>query len=570
MRKRLIGRVALIALGVFLIVLLFIARLYSLQIVNTEKYRLTAERQYVDTSSGIYDRGNIATSHKGARGLDVASVRSVYTLAIDPSSLEDVETTYNKLTAIAPINKDTYDTRARKTNDPYEELAKGLSEEDANALQSLNLPGVMLIPTRERYYPGGSFAAHVLGFVAYDDNNERVGRYGVERYYEDVLARDSSNLYVNFFAEIFADLHNAASGDTHHEGDVQLTIDHELQVYVEQELEILQSTWRSQMVGAIVMDPQTGAILAMAANPTFNLNDFSNSSVSTYTNPFISNVYEMGSIIKVLTMAIGLDSGAVAPESTYNDTGSMLLNGATFSNYDGRARGVVPMQEVLSQSLNIGATHIAQETGAETFREYIQEKLRLDEETGIDLPSEAAGMVHNLDNPRDIELATASFGQGVAFTPIATLRALSASINGGYLVQPHIVRRINYTNGLSKTFDYSDQREQVFSAKTSEEMNTMLTTVVDEALRGGEVKLEHHSLGAKTGTAQLASESGGYRDDAYLHTFFGYGPAYNPRFAIFIMNLEPQGARYSSETLTEPFINMAQFTINHFNIPPDR
>jgi cell division protein FtsI/penicillin-binding protein 2 len=303
--------------------------------------------------------------------------------------------------------------------------------------------------------------------------------------------------------------------------------------------------------------------------PKFDLNNFNKASGVSFSNPLVSGVYEMGSIVKVLTMAIGLDTGAVTKNTTYNDKGHITLNGATIHNYDNRGRGVVPMQEVLSQSLNTGVAFIANRVGHNKMRAYFIDRLSLGEETGIDLPAEAVGMVKNLESPRELEFATASFGQGVAFTPIATIRALAAVANGGYMVQPHIVKRIEYNTGLTKEFDYSDQKRRVFKKETTDTIAQMLTKVVDEVLAGGRHKMKHYSVGIKTGTAQLAA-NGGYRKDKYLHTFFGYGPSYDAKFIVLLMNLEPVGAKYASQTLTDPFVNISKFLINHMDIAPDR
>ncbi len=550
------------------IVLLLVVRLYFLQVIDGPAYDIEASHQYVNTKVGIYDRGNIFMTHRGGTKIASATVHSRFILAIDPRNIVDSEDVYKKINEVLPIDEEEYKYKVAKVKDPYEELAKGLTQDIADSVRRLKLPGVILTQQRERYYPGGDMGSHILGFVGFDENNNKVGRYGLERYYEDILARDSSNLYVNFFAELFTNLSDLAEGGAR-EGDIVLTIDPTVQVFVEEEILKVKDKWGSKMTAVIVMDPQTGEILAMAVSPKFDLNNFNNISGVRFSNPLISGVYEMGSIIKVLTMAIGIDTGAVKAETTYNDKGSLTLNGATIHNYDGRARGVVPMQEVLSQSLNTGVAFIAERVGHKQMREYFIDKLSLGEETGIDLPAEAVGMVNNLESEREIEFATASFGQGVAFTPIATIRALAAVANGGYMVQPHMVKRIEYNTGLDKKFDYSDQKVRVFKPETAETIAKMLTKVVDEVLAGGKHKMPHYSLGIKTGTAQLAT-AGGYRDDAYLHTFVGYGPSYNAEFIVLLMNLEPNGARYASETLTDPFINISKFLINHLDIAPDR
>ena len=192
------------------------------------------------------------------------------------------------------------------------------------------------------------------------------------------------------------------------------------------------------------------------------------------------------------------------------------------------------------------------------------------EETGIELPNEISGLVTNFRSNRDVEYATASFGQGFAITPLETTRALAALGNGGYLPSPHLVKQIKYTNGTTWSPDYPYGR-RVLSGESSEEITRMLVKVVDEALRGGTMKMSNYRIAAKTGTAQIANlEAGGYYDDRYLHSFFGYFPAYEPKFIVFLYMVYPKGVRYASETLTEPFFDLTKFLISYYNLPPDR
>jgi stage V sporulation protein D (sporulation-specific penicillin-binding protein) len=307
----------------------------------------------------------------------------------------------------------------------------------------------------------------------------------------------------------------------------------------------------------------------MAWNPSFDLNDFKDSDVKFFKNPLVENRYEMGSIVKSITMASGLDSGTVTASSTYYDAGFLFLDKKRISNYDNRGRGTVNMQEVLNQSLNTGAAYVAMKMGNEKFGEYMR-NFGVGTETGIDLPNEGLGLIKNLDSGRDIEIATASYGQGIAFTPIATVRALSVLANGGMLITPHIVKKIEYQNGLSKKISFAPEK-QVISKEASEEITRMLVTVVDKALRNGTAKIPGYSVAAKTGTAQMTNEGqAGYVEGKYLHSFFGYFPAYNPKFLVFLFHVYPKNVRYASETLTDPFLNITKFLINYYQIPPDR
>jgi cell division protein FtsI (penicillin-binding protein 3)/stage V sporulation protein D (sporulation-specific penicillin-binding protein) len=227
------------------------------------------------------------------------------------------------------------------------------------------------------------------------------------------------------------------------------------------------------------------------------------------------------------------------------------------------------MQEVLNQSLNTGVSFVVREMGKEQFRDYFL-SMKLGSESGIDLPNETYGLVDNLNSPRDVEYATASFGQGIAMTPIATARALAVLGNGGHLITPHLAKSIQYADGSVKEMLYPEGT-QVISQETSEEISRMLTAVVDEALLNGTVSLPNHSIAAKTGTAQIPDPvNGGYYEDKFLHSFFGYFPSYDPQFLVFMYTVEPKGVRYASETLTTPFMDITRFLINYYSIPPDR
>ncbi|MBM2818171.1 MAG: peptidoglycan glycosyltransferase, cell division protein FtsI (penicillin-binding protein 3) [Parcubacteria group bacterium] len=564
-RIRLLFSLVLIAASVLAI------NLYMVQILKGETYKDKAERQYVSPKESIFDRGKIYFSNKDGTILSAATIKSGFTLAINPKKIADPQDVYKKLSAVAPIDEAKFLMKASKTDDPYEELEKRISEEKAKEIDSLNISGVELQRDRWRLYPGGKMAASTLGFVGYDGKSFS-GRYGLERYYEDTLKRDETEAYVNFFAEIFSNVNKAVSSDGRKEGDIITTIEPTVQSFFEKEAASTSEKWHSKLTLGVIMNPMNGEIYSFVVNPTFDPNTYgSESDLKIYSNPVAESIFEMGSTIKPLTMAAGLDAGAVTAETTYDDKGSLTLNGSTISNHDHKVNGVINMQTVLNKSVNTGAAYVVSKMGKENFAKYMID-FGLGSETGIDLPNEASGRISNLKSPRDIEYATASFGQGIAMTPIAAVRALSALANGGVLVIPHIVKKIDYKIGLSKNIFYGDvENKRVIKRETSNEITRMLVKVVDAALLDGTVKIPNYSVAAKTGTAQIAKPGGGgYYDDRYLHSFFGYFPAYNPRFFIFLMTLEPKGAEYASNTLTAPFIDTVKFLINYYEIPPDR
>ncbi|MEK9183877.1 MAG: penicillin-binding transpeptidase domain-containing protein, partial [Patescibacteria group bacterium] len=288
-----------------------------------------------------------------------------------------------------------------------------------------------------------------------------------------------------------------------------------------------------------------------------------------FVNPAVENVFEMGSIMKPLTLAAAFDAGKIKPGTIYDDKGYVMFGSARISNYDNKARGVVDMQKVLNESLNTGAMFAMEKLGKDEFSEYMV-NYGFNEKTGIDLPNEVKSKISNIiKGKRDVEYATASFGQGVAITPIAMVSALASLANGGFIMRPYVVKEIKI-KGLKNKKTEPLIKRQVLKKETSEEIGRMLANVVDSALLEGKYKLEHYTVAAKTGTAQVIKEGGGYYDDQYLHTFFGYAPAFDAKFLTFLFIMKPQGVRYASYSLTIPFMNITKFLLNYYEVPPDR
>jgi cell division protein FtsI (penicillin-binding protein 3)/stage V sporulation protein D (sporulation-specific penicillin-binding protein) len=568
------NRLRFLSVCILLFALVLVGKLYFLQVVESDTFKAKAEHQYVAGAS-YFDRGTIYFTEKDGTLVPAATVKTGFTLAINPEQLKktnaDTQKIYDAISAVAPIDPALYNKAVAKTSDPYEELAKRLSFDDADAIQALNIPGVNVYSDKWRTYPGDSMAANALGFVGYGSDGKTLsGQYGLERYYEPVLTRPSDEAFVNFFAEVFSNIKASVTPGESREGDVVTSIEPSVESAPQTDLQKVEDQYHSDFSGGIVIDPKTGEIIAMAQTPTFDPNDPQDvPDVSVFRNRLVEDRYEMGSIFKALTMAAGLDAGAVTSGTTYDDPGCETLNKKTFCNYDNRSHGhAVSMQSVLDHSLNTGAAYVVHQMGNQAFINYMLD-YGIGSTTGIDLPNEGKSLISNLFTGRDLEPAQASFGQGVAVTPIQTVRALSTLANGGYLITPHIATKIVYKTGGEKDITYP-KGPQVLKASTTEEISRMLTVVADDYLMNGTVRLTNYSMATKTGTAQIANPAGGYYADHYVHSFFGYFPSYDPRFLVFLYTYYPKNVEYASETLTPSYIDLAKFLINYYNIPPDR
>lgn len=570
MRSRFIFRIRLIACVVGLVGIALLVQLWSLQIVHGDEYRLKAEGQYAIESSQHFDRGRIFFTPKEGPLIAAATLDEGFTIALIPNNLPDPAISYEALSRYLTVDSADYLAKAAKTNDPYEVLVRRVPSEVGEAIRAARIPGIGVYRERWRLYPGEEAAAQTIGFLGYGSAQELSGQYGLERFYDTVLEKPDAGLYVNFFADIFLGLRSRAlSSDERPGADVVTSLEPSVQTFLEELLRQYQRDWSPEEVGAIILRPQSGEIVALATLPSFDPNDLKTVDAEAFSNRLVERVYEFGSIVKPLTVAAGIDAGVITPASTYNDLGYRTFDGSRIGNFDGKGRGVVSMQEVLSQSLNTGVAHIVEKLGTGTFRDYFS-AYGLREETGIDLPSEAEPLTANLDSPRTIEYVTASFGQGFAVSPIAMARALASLANEGSLPSPHVAVSLRYPGGETKKLGWAPERRAI-SKESAEATTEMLVKVVDTALKGGVVKVPELSIAAKTGTAQIARQGErGYDEERFLHSFFGYFPAYDAEFLVFLYAVAPQGARYSSETWTDPFMESVRFLVSYYDIPPDR
>ena len=364
------NRLRLLSLVVLLFAILLTSRLYMVQIVSGENFEARAENQYV-AGVNYFDRGSIFFTTKDGTLVPGASIKTGLILHINPIVLRergDLESVYKSINAITPVNKEDFLAKAAKKDDPYEELVKHLPTSLESKIRALKIPGLSVSKERWRVYPGEKMAAHAVGLIGYSGDT-LAGRYGLERYYETLLERDKDNIFINFFAEIFSNVKEVIGEDENLEGDVVTTIEPSVEAFLESELDRVTAKYSSDFTGGIVINPRTGEIFGMALTPTFDPNFPQKEKNSiVFSNRLVEDRYEMGSIVKALTLAVGLDSKAITARSTFNDPGCMTLNTRTFCNYDGESHGSsVSMQTVLNKSLNTGAAYVALRMGNAKF-----------------------------------------------------------------------------------------------------------------------------------------------------------------------------------------------------------
>lgn len=576
MKSAIVFRVRVLC-GVFIaIATLLVVRLYFVQVVHGDAYQAEGTAQYEQTDPNASGRGDIYFTTKDGTLVAAAVSLSGYSLALNSQNLKmDPQMAYAELSKVTPIDQATFLADAANKNSLFADIADHLNDAQAAQVEALNIPGIIISPQAWRQYPGGELAAQVLGFVGFEGTSTvKVGEYGLEKEYNSTLTESSSGLYVNPFAEIFDNIQDVVSLDpTARQGSIVTSIEPNVQAELQKTLSQIMQQYTPAFDGGIIMDPKTGAIYAMAVDPTFDPNNYSAvSNPGVYQNILVSGRYELGSIMKPLTMAAGIDSGAVTASTTYNDTGCATYSGAQVCNFDFKPRGVIPMGQILDQSLNVGAAWVAGQTGYPTFTRYMK-AYGLASPTGIDLPNEQTGDLSNLADGSGpaVNFATAAFGQGITVTPIEMIRALSALGNGGYLPTPHLVTAIQYESGITRTLSYP-QGPQVFKPSTSQTLTSMLETVYDNYELHGAIKMQHYTAAAKTGTAQIPNPATGgyYPGEYYIHSFFGYLPASNPRFIVFLYAYHPIGQEYSAYTWDQPYYELEQYLINYYNIPPDR
>lgn len=555
-----------VVIALFLIVLL---KLFQVQIVSHNFYKALAQNQYEFFEKIIPERGEIFISD--------AHSDKVYPLAVNkelnlvyavPKNIINKKETAAKLSELLELEEANIFDIINKENDPYEVIKRKVQDEVVEKIKNENIVGIKTSPEIIRYYPGNYLASNIIGFVGYS-GHEKVGQYGIEGYYNErlkgimgflELEKDSSGKWITFG---FKSSQSPKDGD-----DIILTIDRTIQYISETKLEEAVIKYGAESGNIIVMDPKTGAIIAMAQYPNYNPNEyFKEEDMSVFSNSSIGirGVYEPGSIQKPITMAIALDLGKISPSTTYVDEGFIKIDGWTIRNSDGESNGKQNMTQILEKSLNTGSIFVQQQVEKKDFYNYLR-LFKLNELTGVEISGEEKGSLSNLDDKKDINYATASYGQGISVTPLAMLTAISSFANDGKLMKPYIVSEFIGADGDSKKNEPKAVC-QVVSPKTASLVSAMMTSVIKNG-HAKQAGVSGYKLAGKTGTAQIPKEDGGgYEEDKTIHTFVGFGPIPNPRFSILIKLDSPTNAPYAANTVAPVFSELSQELINYYNIP---
>jgi len=521
-----------------------IFNLYSLQIKKGFIFATQAANQNKIAELLNPTRGNIYFIDKDNQEIPAALNKEFPIVYAVPKEIENPEEVALKISSIVGKSVDDLKKILSKPNDLYELLIYKASEEQLNQLKALGLKGIYVKNQLLRFYPFEKRAAHVLGFVGPSQNDETMtGKYGVEAYFNNFLAGKIGQIKGNLIIK-------PTNGN-----DLFLTIDPNIQLQAEEILESLIKEYEAIGGTVIVEEPKTGKILAMANFPNFDPNKYWNYNLANFLNPAVQAVYEPGSVFKLFTMAAGIDSGKISPQTTYVDTGSVTLNGKTIRNFELKVYSKQTMTNVIEHSINTGAVFAQQRIGNDLFYDYLK-KFGFTETTGITLPGEIKGNLNNLVKGRDINYATASFGQGVAVTPLQLINAVCAIANGGKLMKPYIL---------------ADEKPQEIRQVISESAARVVTEMMVSAVKVNIVAdIPNYSVAGKTGTAFIPNfNTGGYTEDV-INTYVGFAPAFDPKFTILIKIEKPKGAINAGRSVVPAFRKFAEFLLNYYQVPPDK
>ena len=446
------------------------------------------------------------------------------------------------------------------------QLGRKLPKDVKEEIEAKKIRGLGFEPDQKRFYPEASMAAQLLGFVAFDKIGQDTGYWGLEGYYDRKLRGKPGRLGQETDPLGFPILVGKYRPIASQKGaSLYLTLDRVVQFIVEEKLKQAVEKYGAKEATVIIAQPQTGNILSMATYPTYNPSLFLEFDESLYKNPAVADTFEPGSIFKVVAMSAALDLSIVQPTTRCDVcSGPRQIGGYEISTWNKKYYPNSTMTEVIEHSDNVGMTFVSGKLGIDKFYDYIN-KFGFGRRTGIDLEEESTGFLREKKDWKTIDLATTSFGQGIAVTPIQMVQAVSTIANKGKLVSPHVVAKI--ASGDKEEKINSNEERQVISPKTAAQITEMMVNAVEN----GEAKAfapKGYRIAGKTGTAQIPV-SGHYDPNKTIASFVGFAPANDPRFVMLVRFTEPTSSPFGSETAAPTFFAIAKELFNYWAIPPD-
>lgn len=560
--------------GFFLLLLaVIVLRLGYLQIMQHGLYALYASDQHSLEQELNPERGSIYVRDKSTGELHpLATNRLSWQIYAVPRDMTDiVGETHTLATTLNLPEADLVAKFTRKQNDVYEPVMRDAPQAAVDALQAADLPGVGFVQSSARAYPDPDMGGQLIGFMGVDASGTPRGQYGIEGAYNDLLAGTPGELetekdaggHALFFAQ--TKLKDAVNGS-----NIVLTVDPVVQYQACAVIQAAVAQHQADVGSIVIMDPKTGAIMAMCSSPDFDPNNVGKvPNLGVLNNPVTYAAYEPGSVFKAFTMAAGIDAGKISPNTTYVDTGSETIDNFTIHNSEAAPQGLQTMTTALDASLNTVAIFVERLIGRDDFRAVLKQ-FGFGAQTGIGLTPESKGDVSALDKKGDVFSATASFGQGITVTPLQLVTAYGALANGGKLMKPYIVDEIDHPDG-SVTKTKPQVVDQAVSARTAELVGGMLVSVVEFGL-GKHAAVPGYWVAGKTGTAQVARTDGvaGYQKDVTIGSFAGFAPADNPRFVMLVEMVHPRDVQWAETSAAPIFGQMAKFMLTYLQVPPER
>ncbi len=538
-------RIRIIVLFVLLLLTAIIIKVFYIQVFQYNKLNTLASSLWSRNLPITADRGLILDRN----GKVLASNITTTSLYLVPNQIKNKEEVATKLAEILGVSyEEMYKHVTKKTSiERVHPEGRQLSFEIADQIDKLNYDGVYLLKESKRYYPYDNLLSHVLGYVGIDNQ----GLSGLELEYDDVLTGEVGA--IKYYSDALGNRLEIAEEyvEPVNGNNVTLTIDLDLQLAVERELDNAQAKYDPEHILAVAMDPNTGEILAMASRPNYNPNEY-----QTYTQEVLSRnlpiwmMYEPGSTMKITTLAAALNEGLVNLfEDNFYDSGAVNVDGATIHCWKAGGHGAQTFLNVVENSCNPGFVDLGFRLGKEKLFEYIN-NLGFGEKTGIDLNGEAKGILFNLDKVGNVELATTAFGQGISVTPIQQVTSVSAIVSGGTLYKPYIVKSTQTPdNEIISSVNPTEVRT-VITEETSKMVRYALESVVANG-SGRNAYIENYRIGGKTGTAQKVN-NGTYMVGNYIVSFMGFMPADNPQIVLYVAVDNPKGVVQYGGTVAAP------------------